>query len=325
MPKTCRWRASPPRSARRSISIRPRRSSAQYRALRRRLGAGAAADLLRGQGQLQPGGAARYSPGSAPAPTWSPRASCAARSPPAFRRSGSSSPGSARRAPSWPRRSTRTSIRSMSNRCPSCAALSELASSRGQTARVAIRVNPDVDAETHSKISTGRKGDKFGIELDEVAAAYRLAGAAARHRAGRARRAYRLADRQARAVAARFRGSPSSSSPCAARAIACGASISAAGSTSAITTRRRSGQPGELCRTGARNLRPARCRAGLRAGPLSGRRRRRAGRAASSTSRRASPRFVIVDAAMNDLIRPALYEHRHDIVPVREPAAGASP
>ena len=35
-------------------------------------------------------------------------------------------------------------------------------------------------------------------------------------------------------------------------------------------------------------------------------------------------RFVIVDAAMNDLIRPALYDAWHDIVPVRLPDAGAS-
>jgi diaminopimelate decarboxylase len=34
--------------------------------------------------------------------------------------------------------------------------------------------------------------------------------------------------------------------------------------------------------------------------------------------------FVIVDAAMNDLIRPTLYEAHHDIRPVREPAAGAA-
>src|SRR5262249_220759 len=33
--------------------------------------------------------------------------------------------------------------------------------------------------------------------------------------------------------------------------------------------------------------------------------------------------FVIVDAAMNDLIRPTLYEAHHDIRPVREPAPGA--
>jgi diaminopimelate decarboxylase len=58
---------------------------------------------------------------------------------------------------------------------PELRALSELASSRGQTARVALRVNPDVDAETHTAISTGRKGDKFGIARTEVPAAYRLA------------------------------------------------------------------------------------------------------------------------------------------------------
>jgi len=33
--------------------------------------------------------------------------------------------------------------------------------------------------------------------------------------------------------------------------------------------------------------------------------------------------FVIVDAAMNDLIRPTLYEAHHDIMPVKEPIAGA--
>jgi diaminopimelate decarboxylase len=33
--------------------------------------------------------------------------------------------------------------------------------------------------------------------------------------------------------------------------------------------------------------------------------------------------FVIIDAAMNDLIRPTLYEAHHDIVPVREPVKGA--
>jgi len=37
----------------------------------------------------------------------------------------------------------------------------------------------------------------------------------------------------------------------------------------------------------------------------------------------ASRRFVVVDAAMNDLIRPAMYDAWHDIVPVRLPAAGA--
>jgi diaminopimelate decarboxylase len=34
--------------------------------------------------------------------------------------------------------------------------------------------------------------------------------------------------------------------------------------------------------------------------------------------------FVIVDAAMNDLIRPTLYEAHHDVVPVRQPQFGAT-
>ncbi|HVC53503.1 MAG TPA: diaminopimelate decarboxylase [Stellaceae bacterium] len=53
--------------------------------------------------------------------------------------------------------------------------LSAAATASGRTARVAIRVNPDVDAHTDTKITTGRKGDKFGIAYDEAAAAYRLA------------------------------------------------------------------------------------------------------------------------------------------------------
>src|SRR3546814_5010766 len=42
--------------------------------------------------------------------------------------------------------------------------LSEVAVARGTTAPVALRVNPDVDAGTHAKITTGRADTKFGIE-----------------------------------------------------------------------------------------------------------------------------------------------------------------
>ncbi len=42
-------------------------------------------------------------------------------------------------------------------------ALSEVACSQGATARIAIRVNPDVDARTHAKISTGKSENKFGV------------------------------------------------------------------------------------------------------------------------------------------------------------------
>jgi diaminopimelate decarboxylase len=46
---------------------------------------------------------------------------------------------------------------------PELDALSEVATSLGKTARIAIRVNPDVDARTHAKISTGKSENKFGV------------------------------------------------------------------------------------------------------------------------------------------------------------------
>ncbi len=47
-----------------------------------------------------------------------------------------------------------------------------VALSRGTRAPVALRVNPDVDAETHDKIATGRRGDKFGIDIDKAPALF---------------------------------------------------------------------------------------------------------------------------------------------------------
>ena len=46
--------------------------------------------------------------------------------------------------------------------------LDRFASRHGKRARVSLRVNPDVDAETHDHIATGRAGDKFGIPVDEA-------------------------------------------------------------------------------------------------------------------------------------------------------------
>ena len=43
--------------------------------------------------------------------------------------------------------------------------LAELAKSRGQQAQATLRINPDVDAKTHEKISTGKAENKFGIPL----------------------------------------------------------------------------------------------------------------------------------------------------------------
>ena len=56
-------------------------------------------------------------------------------------------------------------------------ALARLAAARGLTARAVLRVNPDVDAGTHAKISTGRKENKFGVPIDQAPAMFaRLAG-----------------------------------------------------------------------------------------------------------------------------------------------------
>jgi len=53
--------------------------------------------------------------------------------------------------------------------------MSEVAASLGATARIAFRVNPDVDAKTHHKISTGRAGDKFGVAWQDAPRLYDLA------------------------------------------------------------------------------------------------------------------------------------------------------
>jgi diaminopimelate decarboxylase len=55
--------------------------------------------------------------------------------------------------------------------------LSRVAVAKGATARVAFRINPNVDAGTHSKISTGRADDKFGVAYDRALEAYAAAAA----------------------------------------------------------------------------------------------------------------------------------------------------
>lgn len=51
---------------------------------------------------------------------------------------------------------------------PELEALSAVATAMGKTAPVVLRVNPDVDAATHAKITTGRKENKFGIAWERV-------------------------------------------------------------------------------------------------------------------------------------------------------------
>ena len=56
---------------------------------------------------------------------------------------------------------------------PELRALSEVAAALGRTARIAFRVNPDVDAKTHHKIATGKAENKFGVPFARGACALR--------------------------------------------------------------------------------------------------------------------------------------------------------
>jgi diaminopimelate decarboxylase len=55
---------------------------------------------------------------------------------------------------------------------PELEALSAIASSKGRTANVSVRVNPDIDPRTHAKIATGKAENKFGIPLSRARAVY---------------------------------------------------------------------------------------------------------------------------------------------------------
>lgn len=60
---------------------------------------------------------------------------------------------------------------------PELRALSEVAASLELVAPITLRVNPDVDAKTHAKISTGKKENKFGIPISRARAVYAEAAA----------------------------------------------------------------------------------------------------------------------------------------------------
>ena len=55
---------------------------------------------------------------------------------------------------------------------PELEALSEVAAGLGRTARIALRVNPDVDAKTHAKIATGKAENKFGVPFEDAPRLY---------------------------------------------------------------------------------------------------------------------------------------------------------
>ncbi len=212
--------------------------------------------------------------------------------------------------------------------CESEAELSlidSLAARQGKKARAALRVNPDVDAETHPYISTGLRENKFGIAMEEVEAVY-----------GRARRFQNLI---LDGVSCHIGSQLLNSSPLVEaldRVLELVERLRAAGT--AIGHLDLGGglgvpyEPGDeapsigayierICeRVKDRGLElmvePGRslvAESGLLV-------TRVLYRKSNGTKE-----FIIVDAAMNDLVRPSLYEAYHEILPVkRDPRRGTA-
>lgn len=205
---------------------------------------------------------------------------------------------------------------------PEVRSLSRIADRLGRTASVALRINPDVDAGTLDQISTGRKTDKFGVAWAEAPALFReAAGLPGLSMEGIAvhigsqlgdlepyRRAFRrVADlvRTLRAEGARIRRldlgggfgiryHDETPLPLAGYAALVREEIAGLGCELVVEPGRRLVGPAGvlLARVVAVKETPAR-------------------------------RFVIVDAGMNDLVRPMIYGAWHDILPLDAPPAGA--
>ena len=197
------------------------------------------------------------------------------------------------------------------------APLAAAAARRGEPARVAIRLNPDVDAGTHEYISTGRAVDKFGIPLVEAGAVVdAIAADPHLELVGYHVHLGSLIAEPGPFVAA-FDRVAAWMDEAAVRS--CGVRYYDLGGGFGVGTDRLdvAALAGELVpRLEARGLtavlEPGRFLV-AEAGLLLTR--------VIATKDRGGRRFVLVDAAMNDLIRPALYGAEHPIVPVR--ASGA--
>ena len=206
---------------------------------------------------------------------------------------------------------------------PELDALSEVAAAMGRTASVALRVNPDVDAGTHHKISTGRAGDKFGIEFahirDVYAHAAGLPGIAAVglavHIGSQLTRLdpFRDAFRRVAGLVTDLRAAGLTVDRLdlgGGLGIVYRDEVPPPPTEYAAVVREVFGDMGVTL-----TFEPGRCLTG-EAGILVSR--------VVYIKESGGQRFAIVDAAMNDLIRPTLYEAWHEVEPVAEPAADAA-
>jgi diaminopimelate decarboxylase len=208
---------------------------------------------------------------------------------------------------------------------PELRALSGIAASLGASARIALRVNPDVDARTHHKIATGKAENKFGVSFADALALYRLARA--------------LPNIEPRGVHMHigsqitdldpFRNAFALLKELVGELRADGFAVDFVNLGGGLGVPYRSDEPapplpsayGKLVRDTVGDLG---CKLLFEPGRLI------AANAGILVSRvvyvkHGEPKtFTIVDAAMNDLIRPTLYDAYHEIWPVAESAPDAA-
>ena len=206
---------------------------------------------------------------------------------------------------------------------PELEALSRVASGRGAVAPIAIRVNPDVDARTHAKIATGKSENKFGVPIsrarDVYAYARRLPGLSVHgvdmHIGSQITDLQPFDD--AFALLAEFVQ--------ALRADGHAIEHVDLGGGLGIAYRNDNTPPSpeQYARVVAKRTAALGCKVILEPGRvIVG----NAGALIASViylKKGENKRFVIVDAAMNDLVRPTLYDAHHEILPVREPEPDA--
>lgn len=209
---------------------------------------------------------------------------------------------------------------------PELFALSDVAAAMGKTARIALRVNPDVDAKTHAKISTGKAENKFGVHYADARQLYseaaKLPGikvAGIHMHIGSQitdlqpfRDAFRLLrdlalDLKKDGIALEHLD------------IGGGLGVPYRGSNDVPP------HPDEYAKVVKETLGDLGLKIALEPGRMI------VGNAGILVTKviyvkeGADKTFTIVDAAMNDLIRPTLYEAHHDIWPVEEAEADMAP
>lgn len=193
--------------------------------------------------------------------------------------------------------------------------ISAIAQATGRSAPVSLRINPDIEAGTHDKISTGRAGDKFGIAHGDAMALYR--------------RAASLPGLAPTGFSTHIGSQIFSPAPYEAAYLRVLGLIDALGAEGIAVTRfDLGGGFGIPYGDGAAFALPAyaamvrRLVDGRRLDLIAEPGRWLVGPAglllarATLIKRTEATRFVVLDAGMNDLLRPAIYGARHGIVPV---------